>query len=74
MFASAQTLDFLELAENISFPDQKLKKFSAWFPDENRPRVWGKWHFPFERRRAFGILGRKGRLSLKTGGLSPGLP
>jgi hypothetical protein len=24
MFASAQTFDFLELAENISFPDQKL--------------------------------------------------
>jgi hypothetical protein len=23
MFASAQTFDFLELAENISFPDQK---------------------------------------------------
>jgi hypothetical protein len=24
MFASAQPFDFLELAENISFPDQKL--------------------------------------------------
>jgi hypothetical protein len=24
MFASAQALDFLDLAENISFPNQKL--------------------------------------------------
>jgi hypothetical protein len=28
MFASAQAFDFLYLAENISFPDQKLHKFS----------------------------------------------
>ncbi len=28
MFASAQAFDFLDLAENISFPDQKLHKFS----------------------------------------------
>jgi hypothetical protein len=35
MFASAQPFYFLELSENISFPDQKLKKFSSWFPDEN---------------------------------------
>jgi hypothetical protein len=28
MFASAQALDLPDLAENISFPDQKLHKFS----------------------------------------------
>jgi hypothetical protein len=35
MFASAQPFDFLDLAENISFPDQKLYYFPLQFPDEN---------------------------------------
>jgi hypothetical protein len=35
MFISAQALDFLDLAENISFPHQKLHSFASQFPDEN---------------------------------------
>jgi hypothetical protein len=35
MFVSAQPFDFLGLAENISFPNQKLHRFSSSFPEEN---------------------------------------
>ena len=34
MFASAPSLDFLDFAENISFPNQQLHSFSSLFPDE----------------------------------------
>ena len=35
MYASAQYLDFLDLAKNCSFPNQKRARFHPGFPDGN---------------------------------------